>query len=284
MQRVFVGDVQGCAEELEELEARARASFGDRFELWLVGDLVNRGPHSLRVLRRVREWVEAGRARCVLGNHELSLLRIACGQEGLGPGDTHGEVLAAPDAREWIEWLRRLPLVASGRLGRQRFAVVHAASHPHWSLDELVARAREIEARLAHPDRREWVRLLATTPDPELDPLRDVLARLTHCRSAHASGAWSELEPELAPEGYRAWHALWSQRRHRHGLVYGHWAMQGLHVAPGLRGLDTGCVHHGRDRVGLLSAWLPSPDSDTPFDVPDERFWQVPARRVYYRP
>src|SRR5690606_41345875 len=71
MQRIFVGDVQGCADEFDELLARARAAFGERFELWLVGDLVNRGPASLRVLRTVRALAEAGRARCVLGNHEL---------------------------------------------------------------------------------------------------------------------------------------------------------------------------------------------------------------------
>lgn len=282
MQRIFAGDVQGCADELEELEQRARASFGGDFELWLVGDLVNRGPYSLRVLRRVREWMEAGRARCVLGNHDLGLLRVAAGQAAPGPRDTIGEVLAAPDAGEWIEWLRRLPLVAGGRLGRQPFAVVHAASHPDWSLDELVGRAREVEARLADPDRREWTRLLGGEADPELEPLRQALARLTRCRSACEDGAWSEQPPGVAPPGYEPWHAVWSRRDHHHGLVYGHWATQGLHVARGLRGLDTGCVHYGRGRAGLLTAWLPPPDAETPFDVPDDRFWHVPARRVYY--
>jgi diadenosine tetraphosphatase ApaH/serine/threonine PP2A family protein phosphatase len=74
----------------------------------------------------------------------------------------------------------------------------------------------------------------------------------------------------------------WSARSHGYGIVYGHWALQGLHVAPGLRGLDTGCVHHGRGRDGVLTAWLPDPSAQTPFDVPDDRFWQEAARRAYY--
>ena len=79
-----------------------------------------------------------------------------------------------------------------------------------------------------------------------------------------------------------AWHALWSERAHGYGVVYGHWALQGLHVAPWLRGLDTGCVHHGRDHVGLLTAWLPDPRAQAPFAVPDAHFLQVRAHRRYY--
>ena len=79
----------------------------------------------------------------------------------------------------------------------------------------------------------------------------------------------------------------WRLRDPGFGVVYGHWARQGLHVSPGLRGLDTGCVHHGRGRDGVLTAWLPdsAPSaSGDPFAVPDERFWQVPAKRRYYYP
>ena len=104
-----------------------------------------------------------------------------------------------------------------------------------------------------------------------------MLARLTSCRSVSRTGRWSKHEP-VAPDV--AWHAAWSERRHDYGVVYGHWAMQGLHVAPGLRGLDTGCVHHGRD--GFLTAWLPDWKRDDAFAVPDEGFWQVRARRRYY--
>ena len=154
-QPIFVGDVQGCADEFDELLERAAAAFGDGFELWLVGDLVSRGPYSLRVLHRVRELAEAGRARCVLGNHDVNLLRVAAGQRELSRADSVRDVLEAPDADEWIEWLRRRPLVATGRLGDRPFALVHAAVHPDWDLDELERRARRVEARLGCAERRQ---------------------------------------------------------------------------------------------------------------------------------
>ena len=278
VQRIFLGDVQGCADELDELIARARDAYGTRCELWCVGDVVNRGPESLRALATVREVVDAGRGRCVLGNHELTLLRVAFGLRDLLPLDTFGEVLVGPDASEWIEWLRRRRLVETGRLGKQRFAMVHAAVHPKWSLDELVQRARRVEARLGHRDRREAVRLLEA--DPALDSDRDLLGRLTSCRSVGAGDEWSTSPP--AESGLAPWHERWAARGHRWGVAYGHWSLQGLHVAAGLRGLDTGCVHHGRGRDGFLTAWLPDPSADEPFAAPDHAFWQVRARRAYY--
>jgi len=276
LQRIFVGDVQGCADEFEALLGRAKSAFGDRCELWLVGDLVNRGPGSLRVLRLARDLVELRGARCVLGNHEVSLLETAAGLRALHPQDTFGEVLAQPDADDWVDWLRRRPLVETGCLGHQPFAMVHAAAHPDWALHHLEEHARRIEARLGGSTRREAERFLAA--DPREDPARDDLERLTACRSVNPSGGWSE---EIPLDAANAWHRHWAERRHGYGVVYGHWALQGLHVARWLRGLDTGCVHHGRGRDGLLTAWLPDPDSETPFEPPDERFWQIPARRVY---
>jgi bis(5'-nucleosyl)-tetraphosphatase (symmetrical) len=281
-QRIFVGDVQGCADELEELLARATAAFGDDFALWIVGDLVNRGPENRRPLERVRQLIEAGRAEYILGNHEISLLAVGLGLREIGPNDSFEDILGSPDAAEWIDWLRRRPLVASGRIDEQPFAMVHAASHPDWSLAELVAMGDRIAARLSG-SRDEARDFLAA--DPARDSVRDALGRLTRCRSITREGGWSSEEP-ANPE--LAWHRAWRRHGHEHGLVYGHWAMQGLHVEAGLRGLDTGCVHHGRGRDGLLTAWLPDSrprkGGGRPFDVPDDRFWQVAAKRRYYFP
>jgi bis(5'-nucleosyl)-tetraphosphatase (symmetrical) len=277
VQRIFVADVHGCTDEFDDLLERARDAFGDRFELWIVGDLINRGPGNLRALLRVRELVERRRARYVLGNHELGLLLTAAGLRRLRARDTFTDVLTAPDASDWIEWLRRRPLVETGRLGRQPFAVVHAASHPDWGLEELQRHARRVEARLGGADRRDAECFLAA--DPRRDPERDDLDLFTCCRSVTRSGGWTSEAPTA---GADAWHQRWASRHHGYGIVYGHWALQGLHVAPWLRGLDTGCVHHGRGRDGALTAWLPDPDSETPFDLPDQRFWRIPASRVYY--
>jgi len=282
VQPVFVGDVQGCADELDELLAGVEARFGGDYELWCVGDLVNRGPDNLRPLERVRARVEAGRARYVLGNHELALLRGWFGLQEPGPHDTYGELLARPDAGEWVAWLRRRPLLERGTLGAAPFAMVHAAVHPDWSLEEAAARARAVEAVLGGADEAAARALLAGAGAAALG---DALGLLTRCRSVTADGRWSPGYPGSRDErGAQlvAGHAPWSARAHGYGVVYGHWALQGLHVAPWLRGLDTGCVHHGRDHVGLLTAWLPDPRASAPFAVPDARFLQVRAHRRYY--
>jgi bis(5'-nucleosyl)-tetraphosphatase (symmetrical) len=276
VQPVFVGDIQGCADELHELLGRLRAAFGQAFELWLVGDLVNRGPANLAVLETVHDLVERGRARVVLGNHDVGLLAVAAGLRAPRPSDTFGDVLASPELGRWVDWLRRRPLAATGVLGETPFAMVHAAVAPSWRLEDVEAHARRAEMRLAHPDRRVFETFLAEEPAEE--PVRDDLERLVQCRTARADGSWSPEEP-ARPED--AWHCRWSAQGHAYGVVYGHWSLQGLHAAPGLRGLDTGCVHHGRGRDGFLTAWLPDPRSPRPFDVPDRRFEQVRAHRRY---
>jgi bis(5'-nucleosyl)-tetraphosphatase (symmetrical) len=275
-QRIFIGDIQGCADELEALLARADATYGGAAELWIVGDLVNRGPASLRVLRRVRERMESGRARCVLGNHDLSLVMTAWGLRERRPTDTFGEILDAPDAEAWIDWVRRLPLVEFGRLGGQSFAMLHAGVHPDWRLADLRRIAARVESRL-RASRKAARAFLASAPAS--NPDREALDLLTCCRSVAPDGHWSA-EP---PTGeFAAWHRAWSERGHDYAIAYGHWSLQGLHVAPGLRGLDTGCVHEGRGRPGFLTAWIPDLTKRRPFDIPDAGFWQERAHRAYY--
>lgn len=278
MQKIFIGDVQGCAEELEILLQRAEATFGSDYEVWLAGDLVNRGPWSLRALQRVRPLIDAGRGHYVLGNHELKLIETGLGLRAPHPSDTFGDVLQATDAADWIEWLRRRPIVETSRLGERKFAMVHASVHPSWDFEMLQRHAQAVQARLGHPDIEVAKRLLCAAPSQ--DDTKEMLARMTSARSASSDGKWSKEEP-AAPE--QAWHFAWRAARHDYGIVYGHWARQGLHLAPGLRGLDTGCVHHGRGREGRLTAWLPDARSQDCFAVPDTNFWQVPALHCYRR-
>jgi bis(5'-nucleosyl)-tetraphosphatase (symmetrical) len=274
VQRIFVGDVQGCADELEEILARARREFGTGFELWSVGDLVNRGPKSHRALAVVRELAEAGRAQLVLGNHEIALLGRWLGVRPASPTDTMEDLLDRADLDEWCEWLRRRPLALAGVLGERPYLMVHASVAPTWSRAEALEAARAAEARLAAPDRDAVAAALRHREDG--------FGRLITARSALPGGGWSPEPPERVP-GAEPWHAPWARAAHDYGVVYGHWAMQGLHVVPQLRGIDTGCVHHGRDDDRFLTAWLPDLRARDPFAVPDERFWQVRAHRPYYR-
>ncbi len=274
MQRIFVGDVQGCADELEEILARARREYGAAFELWCVGDLVNRGPKSHRALALVRELVEAGRAQLVLGNHELALLARWVGVRPAGPLDSMEDLLERPDLDEWCEWLRRRPLALAGELAARAFVMVHASAAPHWSRADVLAAAHAVEAQLRTPDRTALAAALRQRDDR--------LGRLVSCRSVLPGGGWSR-EPPAERAGAEPWHAAWARARHDYAVVYGHWSSQGLHVTDQLRGLDTGCVLHGGDRDGFLTAWLPDPGAADPFALPDDHFWQVPARRAYYR-
>ncbi len=150
---MFIGDVQGCVDEWHELLARARALHRDALEIWLVGDLVNRGPGNLALLREVRSLVEAGRCRYVLGNHEISLLRTAWGLREPSALDTFHDVLDDPEADDWIDWLRRRPLVETGRVGGRTLVLVHAAVAPEWDAAEVAARARAAATSGLHAGR-----------------------------------------------------------------------------------------------------------------------------------
>ena len=114
MQPVFVGDVQGCATELDDLLTQAWDRFGAGFEPWIVGDVINRGPGNRQALEQVRDLVEAGRARLVLGNHEIGFLAAHLGLRELRSSDTFGDLLGAADAREWFG------LAAPAAAGRDR--------------------------------------------------------------------------------------------------------------------------------------------------------------------
>jgi len=306
-QRVFVGDVQGCADELEALVERAHVDFAGDFELWLTGDLVNRGPASFRVLQRVRALQDAGRARTVLGNHDLWLATVGFGLAPPSRGDTVGDVLERPDAAAWLDWLLRQPLLLTGDLGETPFALVHASLAPAWTLAQAEGLAAELSARLADPNRAAARAFLAAAHAARQERKRrraslssratqrgqaqllhgdeaallDALGRFLTARTATPGGGWSERLPGEVPVG-EPWHAAWSRAGHEFGVVYGHWALQRLHVAPRLRGLDTGCVHHGRGGDGFLTAWLPDANTRDPFAIPDVRFWHERARRQYW--
>ena len=179
-----IGDIQGCYLEFRTL--LGLIGFDKRRDrLWLAGDLVNRGPGSLDVLRYVKSLGDA--AITVLGNHDFHLLRIASGSGRVHRDDTLGAVLDAPDRDELIDWLARRPLIH--RDGK--WLMVHAGLVPQWSADKAEALAREVEAVLAGPDRAVFLdRLYGDEPDRWDDGLEgfdrwrvivNVMARLRFC-------------------------------------------------------------------------------------------------------
>jgi bis(5'-nucleosyl)-tetraphosphatase (symmetrical) len=252
-----IGDIQGCDAELGALLERVGFR-PERDRLWLVGDLVNRGPRSLEVLRRVRALGDA--ARLVLGNHELHLIALAHGQVAGKRKDTVAELLAAPDGPELVAWLRRQPLLH--RDDTVGWTMVHAALHPRWDVATAEARARAVEAVLRGP---EGVALAASLssqalptrePDPgeEWEWLRFTAAVLTRTRFCTADGefAWGGDAP--AAERFRAWYRHPQRLSQGSPIVYGHWAADGFTRTADTLGLDSGCVWGGALTAARLDA------------------------------
>jgi bis(5'-nucleosyl)-tetraphosphatase (symmetrical) len=266
MSHYAIGDIQGChAEFCQLLDLIGFSPRSDR--LWLVGDLVNRGPDSLAVLREVKVLGEC--ATTVLGNHDLHLLTVAAGHTKAHRRDTIAPILAAPDRDELVHWLRRRPLVvAEGDL-----LLVHAGLLPQWTADVAARLSREVEAMLASEradallqalygdEPRAWRDELAG-----FDRLRVVVNACTRLRFCTADGVMEFDEkrgPTTAPEGFRPWFEHPHRASSRTTIVSGHWSTLELKLAPNLLMLDSGCLWGG---------------TLTAIRLPDRRVYQVPGR------
>lgn len=239
-----IGDVQGCIEELQALLLRLRFDAA-RDRLWFVGDLVNRGPASLEVLRLVRNLGET--AVVVLGNHDLHLLCVAAGYARKRSDDTLDALLAAPDAEELLAWLRcrSMMLVEAGH------AMVHAGLLPQWSIDKAKALAREVEQALRAADYRAFLsNMYGGTPVSWRDDLsgwdrlRVIVNAMTRLRFCNAGGEMDlRAKGVEAPAGFRPWFEL--RPAGELPIVCGHWSALGLKLSQKLIALDSGCVWGG---------------------------------------
>ena len=240
-----IGDIQGCHDELRRL-VDSFAFNPARDRIWFVGDLVNRGPKSLEVLRFVRSLGD--RAVCVLGNHDLHLLVVAEGLGKLRRDDTLAEVLAAPDRDELLAWLRARPLLH--REGDH--LLVHAGLLPAWDEEQAQLLAREVEALLHGPAFREFLRhLYGSQPDRWSDELRgadrtrviiNAMTRMRFCDPAGVMEFQAKGETAAAPAGYQPWFEVPGRAASRSTIVCGHWSALGVKLAPKLLMLDSGCV------------------------------------------
>jgi bis(5'-nucleosyl)-tetraphosphatase (symmetrical) len=239
-----IGDVQGCFKSLRRL--LDRISFDPRRDqIWLVGDLVNRGPDSLETLRFIKSL--GASAWPVLGNHDLYLL--AAGEEivSLRSKDTIDDVLAAHDRAELLGWLRQQPLYRR----QDRFFMVHAGLLPQWSIDEAEKLAQEVQAVLAGPDYRTLLREIFHGTAPRWDRTLTGVERLvsiarafTRLRTATPEGEMSSYSgpPDEAPAGFLPWFRIPNRRSSDATIITGHWAALGLHMEDNVMAIDSGCV------------------------------------------
>jgi bis(5'-nucleosyl)-tetraphosphatase (symmetrical) len=247
-----IGDIQGCARSLARLLDRIRfAPETDR--LWCVGDLVNRGPDSLGVLRYLKRL--GASAQIVLGNHDLFLLAAAEKIVSLRPKDTIQDILAAEDREELLNWLRQQPL----HYHEGSYFMVHAGLLPQWSIDEAAGLAREVEEALAGPEPGMFLQALFHGPTPQWSPsltgyerLAAITRALTRLRTCTPEGALSGFSgaPSDAPHGHLPWFRIPDRRNSDHTILFGHWAALGLHLESTVLGLDSGCVW-GRQLTAL---------------------------------
>ncbi|HXC20572.1 MAG TPA: symmetrical bis(5'-nucleosyl)-tetraphosphatase [Steroidobacteraceae bacterium] len=242
-----IGDVQGCDAELGELLGKLKFS-ANRDSLWFVGDLVNRGPDSLKVLRRIRDLGDA--ATVILGNHDLHLLAVACGAARPRRDDTIAEVLAAPDRTSLIEWLQNRPLMHDDL--KLNVCMVHAGLAPQWDLKLARQCAREFEKSLRRDPDGLLDRLYGDKPDRWDDALegeqrlRFIVNCFTRLRYLDAEGRLA-LGAKGAPKKaqtlslipwFEAPDARWRGSR----IVFGHWSTLGFFRNADVTGIDTGCV------------------------------------------
>jgi len=242
-----IGDLQGCNARLGALLHRADPD--NSRPLWFAGDLVNRGPHSLAALRRLRAL--GNRATVVLGNHDLHLLASATGVRKTHRSDTLDDIMLADDRAALLDWVRTRPLahLADGHL------MVHAGVFAQWTPEETVALAAEVQAVLSGPHWVDFLRVMyGNTPTQWHstlsgdDRLRTIVNGLTRMRFIDAEGGMDfEVKEgaDDAPPGLTPWFDVPGRRTANVTVIFGHWSTLGLLMRPNLLGLDTGCVWGG---------------------------------------
>ena len=246
-----IGDVQGCFGALQGLLSKLEFDpSGDK--LWFTGDLVNRGPQSLEVLRFVAALGDS--AVTVLGNHDLHLLAVTHGCAPAKPRDTLDAILAAPDRDALLDWLRCRPLIhfdaASG------VALVHAGLVPQWDVHQARALAAEVEAVLSGPRHAQlYSHMYGDAPErwdaalSGYDRLRfivNVCTRLRYCDSSGRINLAYKGAPGSQPAPWQPWFRAPGRRSSGTRIVFGHWSTLGLYNADGVLGLDTGCIWGGK--------------------------------------
>lgn len=245
---LLIGDIQGCCDAFDRLLEVAGFS-PSRDRLVVLGDLVNRGPQSRRVLQRLAALGNA--ADALLGNHDLHLLAVAQGVRRAHRSDTLDDILAAPDREAWIDWVRQRPLA----LEAGGWLCVHAGVPPPWDHARTLALAAEVETLLRGPDLHGFLEVMYGNEPARWDEClqppdrwRFVINALTRMRFVAADGTLDFQTKDgaaAAPPGFTPWFEAPGRASAGTPIAFGHWSTLGLVDRPDLLALDTGCVWGG---------------------------------------
>lgn len=248
----LVGDIQGCDSALQRLLDKIAFS-PSRDTLYLLGDLVNRGPDSAGVLRRLMAF--GGAAQSLLGNHDLHLLALAYGVRRPHRNDTLDRILNAPDRAAMLEWLRAQSMAILTTIQQRPLLMVHAGVLPGWTAAETLALAQEVQTVLRGVELADFLRsMYGDQPrrwDDSLrgaDRLRVIVNALTRLRFCSAEGAMefgTKDGADAAPPGYLPWFEVPQRRTASVTVAFGHWSTLGWLDRPDVIAMDTGCVWGG---------------------------------------
>jgi bis(5'-nucleosyl)-tetraphosphatase (symmetrical) len=248
----LIGDIQGCDEPLERL-LQTVAFSPSRDTLFLLGDLVNRGPASDAVLRRLMGYGSS--AVSLLGNHDLHLLAVHAGVRQPGRGDTLDCVLQAPDAPALLHWLRHQHMARLENVGGQPLLMVHAGVLPSWTAAQTLALAQEVEAVLRSDQLQIFLpAMYGNTPDAWSDQLQGAerlrvivnsLTRLRFCSPLGVMEFKAKEGADAAPAGYLPWFEVPGRRSTGTAIAFGHWSTLGWLDRSDVLALDSGCVWGG---------------------------------------
>lgn len=262
----MIGDVQGCMPSLQHLLDTIDFS-PSRDTVYLLGDLVNRGPDSLGVLR----WAyEAGTsALCIQGNHDLNLLAVAHGLRKPHRKDTLDAILAAPDRHTLLAWLRVQPLARHAH----GWLMIHAGVLPQWTVDTTLALNAEFEAAMTSPDFTAFLGVMyGNTPDAwhddlqGADRLRVVVNALTRLRLCDAHGRMefdTKDDATAAPPGFMPWFDVPDRQTAGHPIAFGHWSTLRNVSRADVLPLDSGCVWGGQLSAARLQPIGPADSTAT---------------------
>jgi bis(5'-nucleosyl)-tetraphosphatase (symmetrical) len=248
MSTYCIGDVQGCFDELQNLLQKIKFNLQTDY-LWFTGDLVNRGPKSLDVLRFVKNLGE--RAVVVLGNHDLHLLAVAYGHVKPHQQDTLQEILQAPDCQELCDWLGQQPLLHHD--AKLNFTLVHAGLPPQWDLSKAQQCASEVESVLRNNNHQEFFAHLYgdepacwnenLTGFDRLRIITNYFTRLRFCKPDGTLELQTKGESNNPPPEFLPWFKIPNRQNKDLKILFGHWAaLNGKADEPNIYALDTGCV------------------------------------------
>jgi bis(5'-nucleosyl)-tetraphosphatase (symmetrical) len=252
MATYVIGDIQGCFDSFVCLLKNAPFIPGQD-TLWVAGDMINRGPKSLKTLRLIKSMGDKSIA--VLGNHDLHLLAAAYGIMKPRRRDTFTEILDAPDRDELIEWLRQQPLVHYDPALQS--LMVHAGIPPQWELQEALSYAEEVHVALTSSKIKQFLKnMYGDQPncwDNSLKGwkrLRLITNYFTRMRICSADGKLDLTHKEglnNMPDGFKPWFAHAERKTRDLNIMFGHWAaLQGESDGDNVYALDTGCVWGGQ--------------------------------------